>query len=351
MSGAAGEDSRDSWTRPRPLRQPRRGVTLTQQIFIGLAPRHRRRRDRRRVPSGMGRLLPAVQPAVPAADQDDHRAADLCDAGRGHRRRGALQGGRPDGAARDHLLRDRHDARAHHRARRGEHHEARASASTCRWGRGRRSPPRRRRGTRSSCTSCPSRSSTRWRRGDVLQIVVFSMFFGIALGMIGEKGRPVARLVRGGRRDDVQVHEHRHALRADRRRRGHRLHRRPRRPRRALQPRLAGGDAVHGARRADPRGLPADRPDVQGAAQEVHQGGQGAGRHRVLHDLERSGAAARDGSARAARRAAAHRVVRAAARLQLQPRRHDALPVAGVGVRRAGGRRASSPSGSRSRCC
>ena len=28
-------------------------------------------------------------------------------------------------------------------------------------------------------------------RGDVLQIVVFSMFFGIALGMIGEKGRPV----------------------------------------------------------------------------------------------------------------------------------------------------------------
>jgi proton glutamate symport protein len=28
-------------------------------------------------------------------------------------------------------------------------------------------------------------------RGDVLQIVVFSMFFGIALGMIGDKGRPV----------------------------------------------------------------------------------------------------------------------------------------------------------------
>ena len=28
-------------------------------------------------------------------------------------------------------------------------------------------------------------------RGDVLQVVVFSVFFGIALGMIGEKGRPV----------------------------------------------------------------------------------------------------------------------------------------------------------------
>src|ERR687884_363686 len=28
-------------------------------------------------------------------------------------------------------------------------------------------------------------------RGDVLQIVVFALFFGIALGMVGEKGRPV----------------------------------------------------------------------------------------------------------------------------------------------------------------
>ena len=42
----------------------------------------------------------------------------------------------------------------------------------------------------------------------------------------GPAGR---RLVRSGRRNDVQGHEHRHALRADRRRRGDRLHRRPRR--------------------------------------------------------------------------------------------------------------------------
>ena len=76
--------------------------------------------------------------------------------------------------------------------------------------------------------------------GDVLQIVVFSMIFAIALGMIGEKGRPVVSLVRGAGRDDVQVHEHRHAVRADRRRRGDRLHRRPRRHWRPLQPRLAG---------------------------------------------------------------------------------------------------------------
>ena len=43
------------------------------------------------------------------------------------------------------------------------------------------------------------------------------------------------RLVRVAGRDDVQVHQHRHALRADRRRRGDRLHRRARRPRRAAR--------------------------------------------------------------------------------------------------------------------
>ena len=32
-------------------------------------------------------------------------------------------------------------------------------------------------------------------KGDVLQIVVFSIIFAIALGMIGEKGRPVITLV------------------------------------------------------------------------------------------------------------------------------------------------------------
>jgi Na+/H+-dicarboxylate symporter len=33
--------------------------------------------------------------------------------------------------------------------------------------------------------------------GDVLQVVVFSIFFGIALGAIGEKGKPVLRLCEG----------------------------------------------------------------------------------------------------------------------------------------------------------
>ena len=69
---------------------------------------------------------------------------------------------------------------------------------------------------------------------------------------------------------------------------------------------------------------------------QVRQGGEGAGDHRVLDDLERGGAAARDGGDGASRRAAPHRRLRAAARLQLQPRRHDAVPVAGGDLRRAG---------------
>ena len=70
----------------------------------------------------------------------------------------------------------------------------------------------------------------------------------------GPAGR---RLVRGRCRNDVQVHEHRHALRADRRRRGDRLHRRPRRPAGARQPRVARGHALPGARRVRPAGAPA----------------------------------------------------------------------------------------------
>ena len=91
----------------------------------------------------------------------------------------------------------------------------------------------RRRGTRSCCTSCPSRSSRRWPTGDVLQIVVFSIIFAHRARHDRREGPADRRLVRGAGRDDVQVHEHRHALRADRRRRGDRLHGRARRARRA----------------------------------------------------------------------------------------------------------------------
>ena len=43
-------------------------------------------------------------------------------------------------------------------------------------------------------------------RGDILQVVVFASFFGVALAGVGEKGRPVARVPRVGGAGDVQVH-------------------------------------------------------------------------------------------------------------------------------------------------
>ena len=177
--------------------------------------------------------------------------------------------------------------------------------------------------------------------GDVLQIVVFSIFFAIALGMIGEKGRPVVAWCEAVAETMFKVTNIV-------------MHYAP----------IGVGAAIaytvgHGGLGVLWNlawlvatlylalavlilgGLPADRADLPGSAAQVRQGGQGAGGDRVLDDVERGGAAAGDGSARAARRAAAHRLVRAAARLQLQPRRLDAVPVARRGVRGAGGRRAS----------
>ena len=103
-------------------------------------------------------------------------------------------------------------------------------------------------------------------KGDVLQIVVFSIFFGIALGMIGEKGRPVlawcealaetmfkftnivmhyAPIGVGAAIAYTVGHGGLGVL---------------------LQPRLARRHALRGARRADPRRVPADRAHLQGAA-------------------------------------------------------------------------------------
>ncbi len=68
-------------------------------------------------------------------------------------------------------------------------------------------------------------------RGDVLQIVVFSIIFAIALGMLGAKGPAGHSSVRGDCRDDVQIHEHHHVLRANRRRGRHGVYGRHRRTR------------------------------------------------------------------------------------------------------------------------
>ena len=54
-------------------------------------PRDRRRHGSSAAPPGVGAVFQPVQPAVPAPDQDDHRAADLRHAGRRDRRAGHVK--------------------------------------------------------------------------------------------------------------------------------------------------------------------------------------------------------------------------------------------------------------------
>ena len=176
-------------------------------------------------------------------------------------------------------------------------------------------------------------------RGDVLQIVVFSILFAIALGMIGERGRPVVvwcEVVAETmfKFTDIVM---RYAP-------------------------IGVGAAIAYTVGHSGFGVLYNLAWLVGTLYAALiafillvllpvalmfridiprfiSDGPRAGDHRVLHHVERSGAAAGDGSDGALRRAAPHRLVRDAARLQLQSRRHDAVSVAGGGLRRAGGRR------------
>ena len=89
-------------------------------------------------------------------------------------------------------------------------------------------------------------------RGDILQVVVFSIFFGIGLAAVGERGKAVTRGPREHRAGDVQVHGLRHEVRA------HRRHGRDFRDRRQDGP----GHTLHArqARPADVRRPPGFRP-------------------------------------------------------------------------------------------
>ena len=227
---------------------PRRGPSLTQQIFIGLALGIVAGWLVSEYNPAAADLLPSVQPAVPAPDQDDHRAADFRDARRRDCRRGPRQGGRPDGAAGDHLLRDRHDPRARHRPRGGQRHEA--------WRRRQPAdrPEVRDHGRRADLGSNPAPHGAgfghqvdgRRRRAADCRLQHSLRHRARHDRREGPAG---CRVVRGRRGDDVQVHEHRHALCADRRRRGDRVYGRARRAPRAGEPGLARRHALPGARR------------------------------------------------------------------------------------------------------
>ena len=172
--------------------------SLTTQIFIGL------------LLGVAGRLLlargrqghQAAGRRVPADDQDDHRAAALLDAGGRHRRHRRPEGDgahRPEG---DHLFRGRH----HDRAVLGL-----ALVNIFQPGAGlpRRSAPTPATGGAAANQQhawdiflhlFPTSVIDAMARGDILQMVVFATFFGIALAAIGAKGQPVLDVLEPPRR-------------------------------------------------------------------------------------------------------------------------------------------------------
>ena len=76
--------------------------------------------------------------------------------------------------------------------------------------------------------------------GDILQVLFFSVLFGIALAMVGEKGAPVLDFLQAADDADLQAGQHPDAGRADRRIRRDGLHHRQVRHRLGRQPRHAG---------------------------------------------------------------------------------------------------------------
>ena len=107
------------------------------------------------------------------------------------------------------------------------------------------------------------------------------------------------------------------------------------------QPAEAAADPVRGAGRLHPGRAAAGRAAVPGAAEALHQGGRRAGDDRLRHLQLRGRAAPRDGADGGHRRAAADRGFRDSDRLQLQPDGQLALSF-GRGDLRGAGLRAST---------
>ncbi len=178
-------------------------------------------------------------------------------------------------------------------------------------------------------------------RGDILQVVVFATFFGVALAAIGAKGKAVFDVMESVAQAMFRVTHYVMwfapvgVVRGDRCHGGRQGHRRAADARQARRADVCRARDLRAAGRlrrvaADSRALPGVRACDPRA---VHAG--------LLHRQFRGGAARRARGDGALRCAPQHRRLRAADRLQLQPRRHDAVPVAGERVRGAAGGRAS----------
>ena len=206
LRGALGADRRASCSGPAPA--------LAHHVDPGLDGGRRRgrprlSRDRRGV-----RLLSQI---FLRHDQDHHRAAALRDAGRRHRRPLRPEAGRAHGRQGARLLRGRHDARAVHRPGRDQHHAGRASAIKPR--RRRCTPRTARRRQADRGRHHPARLPGEHRQvggrrpGAADRGLQHAVRHRAGAAARGEAPAD-ARLRRKPRRDDVQVHQHRDAVRA-----------------------------------------------------------------------------------------------------------------------------------------
>ena len=254
----------------------------------------------------------------------------------------------------DHLLRDRHDARAGGRPARREHRQAGRRRRTSRSGvgEGRRRPRDEARDVRGVLEhTVPQSFFEAAAKNEVLQIVFFAIIFAVALSQVqGRRRRSCSRSARACREVMFKFDGHRDEVRADRHRRGDRGDGRQERARRAA--RTSALLVGHAVRRADR--VRARACSCRSRCSSRFRSARFCRRSKepwlIAFTTASSEAALplRDGAHGAVRRAAPHRRVRAAHGLLVQPRRQHALSRAGVGVRGAGGRASTCRSRRRS---
>ena len=171
------------------------GEALVQGALCAGADRHR---ARRRSSAGCGRLRhqrldQGARRRLHQADQDGDRADHLLHRGVGHRPYPGRPEGRPGRRQGAGLFRDRLVLRAGDRPgrRQSGSSSARASARMADAGGGRRitpSRPKRRRSVDFVLNIIPDSVVGAFAKGDILQVLLFSILFGFALMALGERG-------------------------------------------------------------------------------------------------------------------------------------------------------------------
>ena len=147
-------------------------------------------------------------------------------------------------------------------------------------------------------------------RGDVLQIVMFSVLFALAVSAIGEKGKPIVRAMESLVPGHVQVYELRDAVRADRSRRSDGAHDWHAGSRRAGESRQIDRLTLSGSRDFHLVSLRIGDLDRSDSVAAIRQSRARARDARIRDHEQRIGVAKSDGIDGTFRRAATHRRVR-----------------------------------------